>query len=345
MRALQFSSSAGGVENNIRLNESASLPPSAESLKQDQILIKVLSASLNPADYKLWEAYLLSFFVKKNTIPGMDFAGKVIATGPFSDVKTPDIFTPGQLVFGRFPLPQSGKFGTFAEYVVVRRGDCVPIPEGVDINQAAAVGTAGLTAYQSIKPYVKSGQRIFINGGSGGVGTFAIQIAKALGCHVITSCSTPNVEFCKDLGADQVLDYKKVDLVQELKKLDKVDHIVDFVNRPADLYWKGHEFATPSTKFLEIAGEASLGDVRLLISRLIWPGFLGGGKLSYAFFVLKNKPEDFVQMGDWLLQGKVKSVIAETFPFSQEGAVRAITLSKTKRTRGKIVINISDNTE
>merc|ERR1719238_545022 len=101
-----------------------------------------------------------------------------------------------------------------------------PMPDGMQVDDMAGVGCTGLTMYQSIKPYVKEGDKIFINGGSGGTGIFGIQIAKALGCHVTTSCSGANVELCKGLGADEVLDYKSVDVVTALKEKGQVFSLV-----------------------------------------------------------------------------------------------------------------------
>lgn len=151
--------------------------------------------------------------ISKPASPGLDYCGKVLSAGSKVDVK------PGQLVFGRLDKP--GQFGTLAECIVTNRDGAVPLPEGVDPDSAAAIGTAGLTAYQCIVPFAKAGEKIFINGGSGGTGTFGIQCAKAIGCHVTTSCSTANVQLCKDLGADEVIDYKTSDLTKELEAKGK----------------------------------------------------------------------------------------------------------------------------
>ena len=93
----------------------------------------------------------------------------------------------------------------------------MPLPNGIEVDQAAAVGIAGLTAYQLIVPNTKQGDKIFINGGSGGTGTFGIQMALAIGCHVTSTCPTGNVQLCKDLGADEVIDYKTTNVAQALK--------------------------------------------------------------------------------------------------------------------------------
>jgi NADPH:quinone reductase-like Zn-dependent oxidoreductase len=102
-------------------------------------------------------------------------------------------------------------------------GTCIPLPEGVNPDDAATIGIAGETAYRSIVPNVQTGDRVFINGGSSGTGTFGIQIAKLLGCHVTVSCSTSAIELCKELGADEVFDYTKTDLIAELIESGKTE--------------------------------------------------------------------------------------------------------------------------
>lgn len=130
----------------------------------------------------------------KPTIPGADYSGIVVAS-TLSSLK------PGDRVFGSTPLPV---FGTLGEYVVVGKGYVIKVADNVPLDQAACVGITGLTAFQTIVPHVKSGGKVFINAGSGGVGTFSLQIAKAYGCEVTTSCSGPNVElYVKDLSWDR----------------------------------------------------------------------------------------------------------------------------------------------
>lgn len=209
MKAWQFSATSGGLEKHLTLNNAAKPPPSSK-LSSEQLLVEVISASLNPVDYKFPEIPIVGgFVVSKPASPAIDYCGRVVTAGSSVDVK------PGQLVFGRLDMPT--KFGTLGQYIIAPKAGAAPLPDGIDLDQAAAIGTAGLTAYQCIIPNAKQDDRIFINGGSGGVGTFGIQFAKAIGCHVTTTCSTPNVQLCKDLGADEVIDYKTTDITQALK--------------------------------------------------------------------------------------------------------------------------------
>lgn len=208
MKAWQYTQVTGGVEKNLKLHNAIPLPPKAKSLGPDEILVNVLSAALNPIDYKLAELPIFGkLALGSPASPGFDYAGRVAATGSNSEKD----LTVGQMVFGKLADPT--KYGTLAEYTIATRNGCFPLPEGVSPEDGACIGTAGITAYLSIASFVKAGDRVFINGGSGGVGVFTIQIAKILGCYVVTSCSSKNIALCKSLGADEVVPYDKQDVL------------------------------------------------------------------------------------------------------------------------------------
>lgn len=342
MKAWHFSQTAGGLEKNLKLNTSAALPSNASSLPADQILVQVISASLNPVDFKFAELPIVGrLTIGKPASPGLDYAGRVVATGPNSKKISTEELSPGQLVFGRLGAPT--KFGTLAEYTVVPRAGCVPIPEGVSPDDAACAGTAALTAYQCIVPNLESGKRIFINGGSGGVGMFGIQIAKTKGCSIVTSCSTPNVELCKSLGADEVIDYKKQDLAAELKRLGKFDLIVDNVGSPYGLFWNAHEFLKDGAKWVQVGAGFSPREIRELMSRMMWPRFLGGGNTKFEFLGVESNYEQFKQIGQWMQEGKVKVITDEVFGMEDEGPVKAFERMRTGRAKGKILVRIAEH--
>ena len=341
MKAWQFSQTAGGLEKNLKLNNAAPLPPKAKSLAADQILVQVFSATLNQIDYKFAEIPVLgNLVIKKPSSPGLDYAGRVVAAGPNSKKVSSEDWKPGQLVFGKLDAPT--QYGTIAEYTIVPRAGCVPLPEGLSLDEAACIGTAALTAYQCIVPHIKSGDRIFINGGSGGVGSFGIQIAKVKGCHVTTSCSGANVDLCKSLGADQVIDYKSKDIVAELKKMPKFDLVVDNVGTPSELYWQAHNFTNAKTRYVQAGGGLSFGDIYSLLSRMIWPGFLGGGKRPFEFLGLANNQEHFRDIVGWMAQGKVKALIDEVYGMEDKGPIRAFERLKTGRAKGKIIVRVAE---
>jgi len=293
MRAWQFTSTAGGLEKNLKLNNTAPLPPTAHSLGKDKVLVKVLSTSLNPVDYKIAEVPIIGRLIAGSpSTPGLDYVGRVVACGPESGNVPARNLQPGQLVFGRLDSPS--KYGVLAEYTVAPRTGCEPLPEGVRVDDAAGVGTAALTAYQSIVPNTSAGSRVFIHGGSGGTGTYGIQIAKALGCFVATSCSTRNVELCAGLGADVVLDYQTQDLVRGLAGMETFDLVVDNVGDPIELFYKAHTFTKPEAKYVQVGIAVSLGGFLTdIVSRLFLPSVLGGGKRRFELLGVKNQLEGF----------------------------------------------------
>lgn len=262
--------------------------------------------------------------------PGMDFAGRVVSTG--AEVSE---FEAGQLVYGTTGIPT--QFGSLGEYMVVGKDNVAALPEAVELDQASTVGVAAQTAYQSLVPYVSKGDRVFINGGSGGCGIFAIQFAKVVGCHVTTTCSSRNVQFCKDLGADEVIDYTAENVVGVLKGQGQVyDHVIDHIGLPENLYSESDSFLRPGKAFVQV-GAVSLS---IFVNRLVWPGFLGGGKRKYVIFMMKHKKEDIAQIGQWMQQGKVRAVIDSTYEF--EDAVKAFEKLRTQRSKGKIIIHVSE---
>lgn len=235
-----------------------------------------------------------------------------------------------------------------AEYTVVTAAGCVPLPDGISFPQSAALGTAALTAYQTLQPYAKgkSGLRVFLNGGSGGTGTYGIQMAKALGFYVVTTCSSRNASFCKELGADEVIEYDRVDVCKALVEMvgndatKAFDHCVDNIGTPAGLYKAADHFLKPEGSFVQVGAEPSLAGGMQMGSRKMMPAFLGGGKRKWVFPDVKNKSEDFEQMARWMGEGRLRSVIDSTFGFEEAG--KAYEKIKTGRTRGKIVVNVSD---
>ncbi|KAE8354652.1 hypothetical protein BDV28DRAFT_76989 [Aspergillus coremiiformis] len=329
MKAWLYSSATGGLEKNLELEPAARTPG---SLRQNEILIQVISASINPADYKVPELGLLSkAIVTTPASPGIDFSGRVVITGP--SVKD---FKPDQLVYGTLGKP--AQFGPLAEYLVCTESNIVPLPEGVDPDHAATVGVAGQTAYQAIAPYVSAGDKVFINGGSGGCGIFAIQIAKVLGCHVTTTCSTRNVEFCKDLGADEVIDYSAEDVLAVLKSQGQVySHIVDHIGTPENLYNECHSFLLPGKSFVQVGAASML----TFATRFVRPSFLGGGQRKYIPIITRVRKEDLTQIGQWIQQGKIRVILDSTYEFGN--AVQAFEKLRTGRSRGKIVIHVSED--
>src|SRR5437763_7345583 len=216
----------------------------------DQILVRVRAASVNPYDWhfvegspKIMRGMIGGLRKPKDTRLGVDFAGTVEAVG-----KNVTQFKPGDEVFG-------GKSGAFAEYVTPRADRAVTLkPANVSFEEAASVNIAGLTALQAIrdKGKVQPGQKVLINGASGGVGTFAVQIAKSFGADVTGVCSTRNVDLVKSLGADRVIDYTKEDFARGDQKYDV---ILDNVTNHS--LSENRKMLTPNGKYVMIGGGSS----------------------------------------------------------------------------------------
>lgn len=328
MKAWIYNDTSGGLENHLIFNPTANAPG---PLHHGQVLIRVISASLNPADYKVPEmGPVAKLVVGTPASPGMDYCGKVVATGPGV---TEDKL--GKLVYGTLGKP--AQFGSLGEYIVGNVKDVAELPDGVDPDHAATLGVAGQTAYQSIASYVSAGEKVFVNGGSGGCGMFVIQIAKILGCHVTTTCSTRNVQFCKDLGADEVIDYTAEDVVEALKSRGQVfSHAIDHIGSPDNLYSQCHTFLLPGKVFVQV-GTASM---LTFAKRLALPRFLGGGRRKFDILLFSNNRDHLAQVGEWVQSGKIKVAIDSVFDY--EHAVDAFKKLRTGRARGKIIVHVSE---
>ncbi|KAM5342175.1 hypothetical protein ACJ41O_015206 [Fusarium nematophilum] len=328
MRAAQWRSIAGGIEKNLKITTDAKLPKSAASLPKGHTLVKVAYASLNHLDYKVAEMPLGSIMFSKPATPGLDFSGTVVST-------TLNNLKPGQRVLGRTEPPAGG---TLADYVVVGKPGIAAVPDGVSLKDAACVGICGTTAVQCLVPYLGPGKRVLINGGSGGVGIFAIQVAKAAGCSDITAvCSESNTDLCRSLGATKVIDYKAEDLVAALtRNEEQYDHILDTVFFEPNLYWKSHEYLKPDGTYISVGLPPGFKTFKTLFAIHVLPKWLGGGKRKFKFHSVSANPEHFAQVAQWIGERKVKSVIENEFDL--EDAAKAYEKLKTGKTRGKIVV-------
>lgn len=349
-RAWVYHNASAGLENSLHLQTDFP-PPPRSLLGRESVLVRVSHASINPADYKVPELGLLArALVSPPAVPGMDYSGTVVSAG--SNVTA---YRAGQHVFGRI---EPARYGTLGEYVVVKDGEgLAAAPEGFAaadrMGELASIGTCGLTALQSIMPFVGSGdglgdgargERVFINGGSGGTGTFGIQVAKALGLHVTVSCSGANAELCRGLGADEVVDYRAENVGEVLKGKGKVFKlVVDNVGYTPpgqqDLYTAADEFLTEDGHFIQVGGGVSMAQIRSVLTRSFMPSFLGGGKRNFKFIMTKQSNRDLARLGGWMKEGKVKAVIDEVFAF--EDVPGAFAKLKTGRAKGKILVKVS----
>lgn len=303
----------------------------------NQVLVKIRAVSINPYDWHFMEgvpyiARVLGFGPLKPTSPrlGVDFAGTVEAVG-----KNVTGFKQGDEVFG-------GKGGAFAEYVAINEKFLVAKPANITFEQAGSVQIAGLTALQGLrdKGKIQPGQKVLINGASGGVGTFAVQIAKALGAHVTGVCSGRNVELVRSLGADQVIDYTKEDFTRGGQRYDV---ILDNVgNRSLS---ESRRVLTPDGKYVLIGGGGVndnrwTGPFGLVIKTLLLKPFI---TQEMSMMMSEVKKEDLNLLVDLMQSGKVKPVIDKTYPLSE--IREAIRYVETGRARGKVVVTLNDESQ
>jgi NADPH:quinone reductase-like Zn-dependent oxidoreductase len=276
--------------------------------KSDEVVIRVRAAGVNPLDWRM-----------KNQRPGVDIAGEVAAVGG-----TVTQFKPGEAVFGLCK-------GAFAEYASAPAAKLVRKPESVSFDEAAALPVAGLTALQGLrdKGHLRPGQKVLINGASGGIGTFAVQIAKSSGAHVTGVCSTKNVGLVRSLGADRVIDYTRDDFTQDSERYDL---ILDNVgNRSLSAMSR---VLTPSGKCVMAGAPKEIWEVltRLLnaFARSLFR------RQKFKFFIAKMKRDDLMTLCGLIEAGKLTPMIDRRYPLTEAAA--AIAYLEEGHAPAKVVI-------
>jgi NADPH:quinone reductase-like Zn-dependent oxidoreductase len=299
------------------------------AIGDDDVLVRVRAAAVNPGDWAIMRG--LPYIARpvyglrrpKNRVRGTDVAGEVAAVG--SSVTR---FWPGDEVFGW--CQHLG--GAFAEYASVSEGALEPKPANLTFEQAATVPTAGSVALEALRD-VRAGQNVLVNGASGGIGTFAVQIAKSLGAHVTGVCSTPNVDLVRSIGADQVIDYTKEDFTQSEQRYDFI--LDNVANRSlSDL----RRALTPKGTLVPNGGGfdnhwfASGGRV---MSAKVSSRFVSQ---TLRTFIMSQKLEALVTLKDLIEAGKVTPVIDRTYPLHE--TAEAIDHVGRGHARGKVVITV-----
>jgi NADPH:quinone reductase-like Zn-dependent oxidoreductase len=294
-----------------------------------ELLVRVRASSANPVD--LFPLTTVGYLQagRKPSIVGTDFAGVVEAVGVGVTA-----FQPGDAVFG-------GARGAFADYVVASVDRVAPKPAGVSFGDAGTLAVAASTALQALRDHgrVERGQRVLVNGGSGGVGTFAVQVARALGAEVTAVCTTPNVDIVATAGATRVIDYTKEDFTRSGERFDLM---------------------------LDVAGSRTWGECTRVLTRggtYVGVGLaavqhgpgggwraighilgvrvasIGGGRRVVGLFLAKLRQEDLAFLGALVESGRVKPVIEETYDLA--GAPEALAHLDAGHTRGKLAIEVS----
>jgi NADPH:quinone reductase-like Zn-dependent oxidoreductase len=338
MKAWRYESVEGGMIKNLKLRTDIQKPADATTLKKDEVLVETTTVTLNPADYKVPSFPVFGKILCPPT-PGMDYSGRVAAIHPSNtDYKI------GQAVFGRVNLFEFPKrTGALAQYLVAKRNECVSLPEGLSPDDAAAIGTAGLTAFDSLQFGNLNGKNVFINGGSGGVGTFTIQIAKIMGAKVTTTCSTPNVELCKELGADEVIDYKVTTVLDVLKAGGKIyDLAIDNVGHDLSFLKHCETYLRPKASYVQVGGA---GPVLAAAAAYAYVPCIRIGKNPVSMIGVKQSAKNLKTIAQWAVEGRLKMVFDSTYSFDE--APKAYERLSSGRARGKIAVRVSniDETE
>jgi len=304
--------------------------------QNDEVLIRIYASSINARDWRFMRAkpFLIrlmpgSLFHPKNKVLGVDFAGQVEVTG--SEVKQ---FKPGDEVFGY--MPTTSEHGTFAEYVCAKENLVAYKPANLTYVQAAAVPVAAMTALQGLRDEgnIRPGQDVLINGASGGVGAFAVQIAKAFGAEVTAVCSTRHLELARSLGADHVINYKVEDFTQSGHQYDLILAINGY--HPIKNYLRALK---PNGSYV-VAG----GSMRQLIQA-------GSskkqnstqGKQKISVLSLEQSKNDLILIKELLETGDIKPVIDGCFPLDK--TPEAFRYFEKEHPQGKVVIVIPTNTK
>jgi NADPH:quinone reductase-like Zn-dependent oxidoreductase len=276
--------------------------------KNNEVVIRVCAASVNPLDWRM-----------KSYRPGVDVAGQVVEVG-----KSVTQFKPGEAVFGVCK-------GAFAEYTCASEDRLVPKPESLSFDQAAAVPIAGLTALQGLrdKGHLQPGQNVLINGAAGGVGTFAVQIAKSFGANVTGVCSTKNVELVRSLGADRVIDYTRDDFAQDRQHYDL---LLDNVgNRTLSAM---RRVLSPNGKCVMAGAPKELWAVSTrLCKAFAWSPFI---RHKFTFFIAKMNRDDLTILCGLIKEGKLTPVIDRRYPLTETAA--AINYVEEGHAPAKVVI-------
>ncbi|MGH8134183.1 MAG: NAD(P)-dependent alcohol dehydrogenase [Steroidobacteraceae bacterium] len=296
----------------------------------DQLLVRVHAASVNPLDWHFMRGtpYLVrtqtGFGKPESPRLGVDFAGTVEAVG--KNVKQ---FKPGDEVYG-------GADGAFAEYLTVREQGAVALkPSNMTFEQAASVPIAALTALQALRDAgrIQPGQRVLINGASGGVGTFAVQIAKSRGAEVTGVCSTRNVEIVRALGADHVIDYTREDFTQSGQRYDL---ILDTVGNRSLL--ESRHALSPRGIFVVIGGQSTdnwVAPMGRFIDAWILSHFVDQ---KFLPFLAHLTHADLAVLGDLMQAGKLTPVIDRSYSLSN--VPEALRYLEKGHARGKVVISV-----
>ncbi|WGV57212.1 NADP-dependent oxidoreductase [Brevibacillus brevis] len=309
------------------------------TIGEHDVLVEIHAASLNPIDFKIKEGkmkFLLNY--RFPLILGNDFSGVVVKVG--DRVNT---YKPGDEVYGR---PRKNRIGTLAEFIAVHEDDIWLKPQGLTFEEAASIPLIGLTTYQAFVDILnlQKGQKILIHAGSGGVGTFAIQLANLMGAFVATTASEKGYELVKSLGADLIINYKKENFEEMLTGYDAV-----FDTLGGEALEKSFRILKPGGQIVSISGmpngrfgkEAKLGWMKTIILSIVSRKIKAQEKKSqtrYHFLFMKPSGEQLKVLKEFIEKGLIKPIIDKVYHLKD--ADQAFNYLESGRAKGKVVIKI-----
>lgn len=313
-------------------------------IRSNDVLVKIVAASINPIDTKTKDGeikMLLEYDMP--LILGSDFAGIIVETG-----ESVSEYSVGDAVYGRV---QKDRIGTFAEYIAVDKGDIALKPQNITFEEAASIPLVGLTSYQALYDIMKirPGQKVLIQGGSGGIGTIAIQIAKYLGAYVATTTSSGHFDLVRTLGADYPIDYHTTNFAAVLSDYDYV-----FDTRGGKTLEDAFKIIKPGGKVVSIAGlpNKQFGKE---FGVPLWKQFAFGfvtrkltklekqTGVSYTFLFMKPSGAQLDVLSQLIESDTIKPVIDRVVPFA--AIEEAFSYSQSGRATGKIILQMSDDSE
>ncbi|MGM4893982.1 NADP-dependent oxidoreductase [Tardiphaga sp. 839_C3_N1_4] len=308
-------------------------------VQDTDVLVRVHATAVNLLDSKLRDGeFKLILPYRPPFILGHDVAGTVVRTGSRASR-----FKVGDEVYAR---PRDHRVGTFAEFIAINEDDLALKPKNLTMTEAASIPLVGLTAWQALVEVgkVKPGQKVFIQAGSGGVGTFALQLAKHLGATVATTTSAKNAELVKSLGADVVIDYNTQDIEKVLSGYDLVLNSQD--SKTLD---KSLGVLKPGGQLISISGppdpafaaEAGLNPFLKLVIRLLSRGVRKKAKrlgIRYSFLFMRAQGQQLSEITSLIEAGVIRPVVDKVFPFENTGD--ALAYVETGRAKGKVVIAV-----
>ncbi|MBI3233312.1 MAG: NADP-dependent oxidoreductase [Bacteroidetes bacterium] len=310
------------------------------TVKENDVLVQVHSAGINLLDSLIRNGEFKLFIpYKPPFVNGHDVAGVITKVG--SKVSK---FKVGDEVYSRV---SDYRIGTFAEYISIAEKDIALKPKNISMEEAGSIPLIGLTSWQALVEIanVKKGQKVFIQAGSGGVGTFAIQLAKHLGAFVATTTSTKNIDLVKSLGADLIIDYKKEDFETKLKDFDLVLHS----NRDSKILEKSLRVLKSGGQVISLVGPptpefaTAIGlpwYLKMMINLLSSSARKKAKKMnvSFKFLFMRAEGSQLSQITQLIEAGVIKPVIDKVFPFEQTN--EALSYVETGRSKGKVVIKV-----